>query len=291
MAIKYLDMKQLCKCLFVLIFCLSSFQNIAFANEKELKVMSYNVLTGFNNNDHYKQKFKSWIEKELPDVIGFQEMSKFTAESFKAFAKSYGHEYTAFMETGGCCPIALSSKYPISDVKKVKEQLHHGLLMAKILDYNVMVLHLNPFDWEKRAVEIQSILEIAKPLMAQEKVIMMGDFNSLSAVDSQVYSAERLEKAIKGKSKNINNGNFDYSVTAAIQQAGFIDTFWQVNKKFSLSCPTKYYATSGTNNPIRIDYIWVNGALKEKIKKSEIIYNPVTHFVSDHYPVLLTLSK
>lgn len=270
-----------------------AFSNVAYPLSGEpLKIMNYNVLTGFNGSEMYRQKYRNWIKERLPDIIAYQEMSNFTEETFAEFAKSYGHLYTAFFDTGSCCPLALSSKHPISDIQKLKLEMNHGVITAKVEGYTLVVLHLDPKSWEQRSVEIGKILKIIKPL-STEKLLMMGDFNSFSPVDADTYNAQqtRLQLAIKGKSKNVNNNNFDYSVIQQVIDAGYIDTYWQKQQKFGHSCPTKLHSTAGNTDKLRIDYIWTSPDLKNKIKDCEIIYDGTTHILSDHYPVLLTLER
>lgn len=258
----------------VLVIC----QSVKADEKQPLKIMDYNVLVGFNGSETYKNKYKAWLKDKLPDIIAYQEMSKFTAESFAEFAKSYGHPYTAFFDTGSCCPIALSSKYPISDVQKIKEGMHHGLMLANVLDYQVAVLHLNPFDWKKRYEEINKVIEVLKPL-ADRKVIMMGDFNSRSPVDKEVYKLpEKFDET--------------YTVLEQVQKAGFIDSYWQVNKKFTRTHPTRLHSTVGYDkNHYRIDYIWVSPVLESRLKSCEVVEDAVTNILSDHYPILLTLER
>lgn len=275
-----------------LIFLFSIFNGITSAQDpKTLKVMTYNVLLGFNGSDSYKQKFKTWIAKDLPDIIGFQEMSNYTEETFAAFAKSYGHEYSILLATGNCCPIALSSKYPISNVKKLTSDLKRGTLIAEILDYQVVVLHLNPFEWEKRLQEIHTIMQNIKP-NTEDKVIVMGDFNSMSPVDKAMYDTkERLDALVKSKSKNANNGAYDYSVIGKMQNSGFVDSYWEANMKYGFTCPTRLHSAVGNKNNFRIDYIWLSDILRDRIKSCDVIYDSTTHLLSDHYPVLLTLER
>jgi len=283
------------KAIFILILsvALGNFNHTVYAQTNEpLKIMNYNVLVGFNGSNMYRDKYRNWITERLPDVITYQEMSKFTEESFAAFAKSYGHAYTAFFDTGSCCPLAISSKYPVSKIQKLKLEMNHGIIVAEIQGYTLVVLHLDPKSWEQRLVEIDKILKIIKPL-STKKLLMMGDFNSFSPVDAGIYNAQqaRLDRAIKGKSKNINNGDFDYSVIQQVIEAGYIDTWWEKHQTFSHTCPTKLHSTSGDSDKLRIDYIWTSPDLKSKIKNCEIIYDSTTHMLSDHYPVLLTLER
>lgn len=257
-----------------------------------LKIMNYNVLVGFNGSKMYREKYKNWIKERLPDIIGYQEMSKFTEDTFAAFAQSYGHSYTVFFDTGSCCPLAISSKYPISNIQKIGIGLHHGVITAEIEGYRLIVLHLDPSSWQQRLVEIDKILAIIDSL-PKEKRLMMGDFNSFSPVDADVYSTQqaRLARAIKAQSKNINNGNFDYSVIQRVIDAGYIDSWWEKHRKFTHTCPTNLHSTAGSADKLRIDYIWTSPDLKPEIKDCEVVYDGTTHILSDHYPVLLTLER
>jgi len=279
--------------LLLLSLLLLFFSSSTMAQSKELKIMTYNVLKGFSGAQAYKDKFVTWISKDVPDIIVYDELSKFNDGMLSDLCKQFGHRYTAFFDTKSGFPVGISSKYPISNIQRIKEDLHHGLMMAKILDYNIVILHLSPFSWEKRFEEINKIIPKVQALPG-EKTLVMGDFNARSPLDSLAYNAnpDALERAVKGKSKNINNqGKFDYTVIQHMLQAGYIDCLKQLNPNFEYTCPTPAYATAGVDSRSRIDYIWTSPALKPQIKKCEVLRNWYTDFLSDHYPVLLTLTN
>ncbi|MFD1630484.1 endonuclease/exonuclease/phosphatase family protein [Pseudopedobacter beijingensis] len=259
----------------------------------ELKVMTYNVLKGFSGAQSLKDKFVTWISKDVPDIIVYEELSRFNDGMLSDLCKEFGHRYTAFFDTKSGFPVGISSKYPINNIQRIKEDFHHGVMMAKVLDYNIVVLHLSPFSWEKRYDEIGKIVQRLQTLPAGEKTLVMGDFNARSPLDSMVYNAnpEVLERAVKAKSKNINNeGKYDYTVIEQMSKAGFIDCLKQLNSAFEYTCPTPLYASASIDGRSRIDYIWASPALKSQLKKCEVSRNWYTDFLSDHYPVLLTLT-
>ncbi|TZF84598.1 hypothetical protein FW774_06320 [Pedobacter sp. BS3] len=280
-------------CLLTLVFLFAGVAVRAQAGH-ELKIMTYNVLKGFKSTPAYKDKFVTWISKDTPDIIVYEELSKFNDGTLSDLCRQFGHRYTAFFDTKSGFPVGISSKYPISNIQRIKEDLHHGLMMAKILDYNIAVLHLSPFSWEKRYDEIGKIIQKLQTLPGNERTIVMGDFNARSPLDSLAYNAnpDAQERSVKAKSKNVNSkGKFDYTVIERMLQAGFTDCLKQFNPDFQYTCPTPYYATAGVDSRMRIDYIWVNEPLKAHIKKCEVLRNWYTDFLSDHYPVLLTLSN
>lgn len=288
------NIRQLLLLLLLLLFFNCSTMAQGTAGQKEFKIMTYNVLKGFSGAQALKDKFVTWISKDVPDIIVYDELSKFNDGMLSDLCRQFGHRYTAFFDTKSGFPVGISSKYPISNIQRFKEDFHHGVMMAKVLDYNIVVLHLSPFSWEKRSEEIAKIIAKTQTLPTTEKLLVMGDFNALSPLDSATYNGnpEMLERAIKAKSKNVNSDNkYDFTVIGSMLKAGFTDCLKQLNPNFEYTCPTPYYATAGVNSRTRIDYIWANPVLKPQIKKCEVIRNWHTDFLSDHYPVLLTLTN
>src|SRR5690606_38157497 len=109
-----------------------------------IKVLSYNVFEGFRGDAINIATFKKWADTLNADVIAFQEMKYFTKASLKSFAAEMGYPYTVmFHETG--LPVALVSRYPITDIKTVPSDIH--LIEATILGYHFFVIHLNPYTY------------------------------------------------------------------------------------------------------------------------------------------------
>src|SRR5690606_34756372 len=131
-----------------------------------------------------------------------------------------------------------------------------------------------------------------------------GDFNSLSQVDSPMYgevllsSMRRIEGRLEPKSgtpivknriiyrNNLNEGEIDYSVIGLIADAGFSDAFYIKNKIFKHSVPTTTNMKKSSKLR-RIDYIWLNSYLAERLLEADIIHDDVTGYISDHYPVFV----
>lgn len=255
-------------------------------SQHNFKIVSYNILEGLQQDSLNKVRFTEWATSVDPDVVAFQEMNKFTQKSLEEFSRSYGHPYAVLSKLEGY-PVALSSKYPIVNVQKVVDNMWHAYIYANVNKLHIFVIHFSPFNYRKRLEEVRTVLSHAATLPQNEPILIMGDFNSVDRSDESHYGAQMVEgmrKREKEQShiRNLNNGDIDYSVMDRLSKAGFRDTHWLTNTTFKHSIPTK---KSGSGNFKRIDFMWVNQAMAEKVVKSDIIHDEYTDVMSDHYPV------
>lgn len=256
--------------------------------QNEFKVLSYNVLMGLQQDSLIQEEYQEWVREIDPDIVAYQEMNKFTQRGLEQFAKRYGHPYAVMSKLDGF-PVALSSKYPIVNVQKVVDNMWHAYLYANVNNIHVFVIHFSPFSYEKRQHEMRQVLAHAALLPQEEKIIIMGDFNSLSQQDEQYHTTEMVRAMREREQKedhirNLNKGKIDYSVMNAIREAGYEDVFLLKNDSLVSSVPTKKYGEPSTR---RIDFIWTNPVLSERVTSSAIIQDATTDHISDHYPVLV----
>lgn len=257
--------------------------------QENLKLLSYNVLYGLQNNDTIKSMYVDWVKQINPDIVAYQEMNDFTQKTLEAFAAEYGHSYAVLSKTEGF-PVALTSKYPIVNVEKVIDNMHHAYLCANINGLNVVVIHFSPFSYEKRQKEVAEIIAKAKLFPQNSKVAIMGDFNAMAEIDAPNYSTEMLQtrkdsEAKDSRRRNLNNGNFDYSITNAMLNAGYSDLLKKFHKEFKYTIGSKKYRSKYLS---RIDFVWANENLAKHATSAEVIYDDATEQMSDHYPLLIT---
>lgn len=265
---------------------------ITLSAQQKLRILSYNVLKGFQSDSLNENTYVDWVKTIAPDMISYEEMNGFTQKKLEDLASRYGHPYAVLSKTDGF-PVALSSKFPIVNVQKVVDNMWHAYIYANINNVHVFVTHLSPFSYRKRQTEVAEILARAALIPKNEPVMIMGDFNSLAASDSASYNAAFLENEKAAEKKraivqNLNNGQLDFSVTNAMKEAGFYDSLPLFHKTFQRSVDTKKYPRDFQK---RIDYVWVNKVLAKKLVKADILYNSATDSISDHYPMYIELKK
>jgi exodeoxyribonuclease-3 len=278
------------------------------AQQSDLKILSYNSLHGFNGDPVVKARYAEWLKKIDPDVIAYQEMIGYSKKDLADFGNLYGHKYSVIMsrESGVDVthPLAITSKYPITDVKMVLDSMWHGYLHAKVKGLHVVVTHMAPFTLKDRQKDIREIVEEMRRIPKNEPVLIAGDFNSFSEADSAQYdetlvkSLKKMEGRLEPKSgtpivknktiyrNNLNNGKLDYSVIKTVTDGGYLDAYYLINKKFKNSVPTR--ANLKPNSILRrIDFIFVNPSLAKRLVYADILQDGVTDNISDHYPVFV----
>lgn len=257
------------------------------------KILSYNVLEGFRKDTALIKEFQYWIKLRSPDVVAFQEFNGISKAQLVAMAKAAGYQYTVLQKRAGF-PLAIMSKHHISGVVKVTNGMHHGMLYAKIAGYNVMVTHLNPKTYEKRIVEVDTLLKYIGRIPKNEPLILMGDFNNMSPLDKEDYNNEAKITLVTNSEKNnadtkiMKDGEIEYTAIQKLLDAGLVDIWHKHNSAYDKSAPTKI---KKHKNYTRIDYIYVNKALLPNTIDATLVKDELTDKLSDHYPMLLILKK
>ncbi|TKC64999.1 hypothetical protein FBD94_00095 [Pedobacter hiemivivus] len=269
---------------------------LLFSAQKDanlFKVLSYNVYEGFRKDSIYIKAFQKWVAEKSPDVVAFQELNSMSKEKLVDLAKGAGYKYTVLQKRAGF-PIALMSKYPITNVVKVTEGMQHGFLYGKIAGYHFFVTHLHPKDYQKRIVEVDTLLKYINRIPKSEKILLMGDFNNMSPLDKSDYdNVDKMNLVLNSERnhpdiKTTNNGAIDYTAIQKLLDAGLVDSWRLFNTVYDKSAPTQLRQHK---NYTRIDYIYLNEALKADAVDATIVKDDLTDTLSDHYPMLLILKK
>jgi exodeoxyribonuclease-3 len=266
---------------------------------ENLKILSYNIYKGMSlDKSENKSGFVTWIDSISPDIVSLQEVNGFTQATLEKTARDYGHPYAVLLKEEGY-PVALTSKFPIVNVKKVIDNMHHGFIQAQVLDFNIIVLHLSPHKYWKRNEEVDLILSTIKNANPRGKWIIMGDFNTYSPLDALHYQDGLLQERIKTleekykSHENLKENKIDYSVIQKVMDYGFLDALRLKNASYVSTVPTYSLEHTNLNNQatMRIDYIFISKKIKEDIVSCSIIKDNFTHHNSDHYPVLMELKR
>lgn len=259
------------------LFILSSIQVSA---QKQFRIISYNILEGMKmDSTKGKTEFVDWVKAQDPDILALEECNKFTQLSLEEMAHRYGHPYALIVKETGY-PTGITSKYPIVNARKITDNMTHGFIVAQIKDLIVIVLHLNPHNYQKRREEIDVILSTIAAAPSQKKWIMMGDFNSFSPLDKENYADGKAIARLKQGNEQFHHNNLvdgqfiDYDVQKRILDFGFKDTGKTMDKENKVK-----------GN--RIDYIYVSKDLIPKVTTAHFIRDGFTANHSDHKPVIM----
>ena len=261
-----------------------------------LRIISYNVWYGFTKVPERKKTWIAWMNEQRPDIVSLQELNDYTHQKLAEDAKSYGHDYSVLLKEEGF-PTGITSRYPIEDIKIIKEGFHHGLLRVRIQQIYFYVIHLHPSNWEARKNEINQILRNIDELPPGSQVVMAGDFNTFSPLDSIYYSHGRLEPFFNDrdslyKEKNLNNGKLDYTVIQEVMDFGLIDleaSSRTSSYNFSGSFPTSVEKEGEHGDQRRLDYVFASKNLADKVTNANIINSDTALVLSDHLPIVIEL--
>ena len=261
-----------------------------------LRIVSYNVWYGFTIVPERKETWIAWMKEQDPDIVSLQELNEYTHEKLAEDAQRYGHQYSVLLKEEGF-PTGITSRYPIEDIQRIREGFHHGLLRVRIEQIYFYIIHLHPSNWETRKSEINLILQDIETLPSDSKVILAGDFNTFSSLDSTYYSHGRLEPFFNDRDslygeKNLVKGELDYTVIQEVLDFGFIDleaSLRDPSFRFPGSFPTLVEKEGEHGDQRRLDYIFASKNLAGKVNRAEIITSDTALILSDHLPVLVDI--
>jgi exodeoxyribonuclease III len=281
-------MKKIFRLLFLLL--LPAFAAVA---QTPFKILSYNILEGMKTDTTKgKQQFVAWVKDKNPDVLALEECNGFTQKTLEELAASYGHPYAVIVKENGY-PTGLTSKYPIANIRKINENMTHGFIMARIEQFNIVVLHLNPHLYKKRRAEIAQVIKNISLETDKKNWVIMGDFNSHSPLDKDRMTNGRVitvQKAAAVKNPKIENlvdgETIDFTVQQSMLTAGFTDAGYNYNNKVKASTGKGIIVTDS-----RIDYIYTSKDLEKKIISCAFIYDDFTKVFSDHRPIIMELKN
>lgn len=271
----------------------------AFAQHSRLRFITYNMLEGMKmDTSAGKTNFVNWVKHKDPDVLALQEVTGFTQASLEKLAQSYGHPYAVLLIEGEKYPVALTSRYPIVNVQKVSDNMDRGFIIARINNLNIVCLHFTPFDYRKRAQEVDLLLACLNAQPAKKQWVIMGDFNTVSPADSANYSDGRMVAGYEAYERKyapiqkLANGKLDYTVIEKIEANGFADALKRTTPAFVKTVhPKRFEPKTGTDVTSRIDFIFVSRDLVKKIATAQVLTDDFTDNYSDHYPVLMELKQ
>ena len=269
---------------------------LADESPRTLRLVTHNVFYGFTKRAEPRySEWKRWMAAQAPDVVSLQELNGYTPERLSADAAAWGHPHSVLLKPDGFST-GITSRYPISNVKLLRDGFHHGLLRCRTAGIWVYVIHFHPSNFARRIEEaallradIQSLGETSP------RIILAGDFNGFSPVDRSHYDSDlqlvpffrRLDER-SPEARNLNNGRLDYGGIQAILDQGFIDLLARERRSdmpFVGTFPAPLTADEDHGTDRRLDYVFVTPNLLPSVVSTAILRDAATERLSDHFPV------
>ncbi|MAG57947.1 MAG: hypothetical protein CMJ83_16810 [Planctomycetes bacterium] len=245
---------------------------------RPFRVVSYNILVGFGDHrvgtpyrpgQERRENVLAWLKSQKPDVVSLQELNGYDEAKLRKDSARWGHPYAVMLKTSGY-PTALTSKRPIVVVERRLKGLHHGMMVCRTSGIDFVVVHLWPFKGDERLREVNAALELYRKSRAQgRRVVILGDFNAVSAADVGRFSDAANERYAKWKWET-KDGRPRTSVIDAVHAAGLVDIHGK-------------HRTATDPLPLpRIDFIFASQDLAAKSIGSQWRTDPDALRDSDH---------
>ncbi|MDA0196328.1 MAG: endonuclease/exonuclease/phosphatase family protein [Bacteroidetes bacterium] len=262
--------------------------------DSNLRILTYNVWYGFTEVPERKALWLTWMKDQKADIVFMQELNEYTPEKLKTDAATWGHQYSVLLKEGGF-PTGMTSRFPIEEAQRFTEGFHHGLIRAMVNGIYYYTIHLHPSNWEFRKKEIDLILADIGKLPSDANIVLAGDFNTFSPLDSSYYSHGLLEPFFEQRDEaynehNLNGGKLDYTALIKLMDGGFVDIEHNMRKDgyiFTGSFPTLIEKPGDHGSNRRLDYVFANDRLLQYVYQASVIADDTTQFLSDHLPVIV----
>lgn len=249
-----------------------------------MHVIQYNLFEGCHEPGRRLNRLKEWLRTTKPDVIEFNELNGWNPDDFQNFTKDAGFSFCTLFEMN-TSPfwIGLASKFPIHLLSRNEEDFHHGFLHIETNGVHFIVTHLSPADAIQREQEAAILADLGSKI--KEPLLLMGDLNTLSPYDNEYYR-EHLDMLLtnqKLSKKFMKNRQINNRPMEILLNCGFNDIF--ACPEFQPTVPTTFNTDPMHALKLRLDYMLVNDALQDRIEKANVMVDPDTETISDHYPI------
>jgi len=252
-----------------------------------MKILYLNILKGCQEPKRYR-RLVDFVKAEAPDICGFCEANGWD-ENNEDRAKDFSREANFHSYVLGLSPrtkyhTVLFFKNANPYERKRNENFRNAVVEVRLVgkkSLRILLVHFSPYEEDNRMAELKNLLQED----ISENTILLGDLNALSPQDNynqtEVLAGMKTAGIIKfGKDR------LRFNVIQNTLDNGFIDAVKKFHPGFEYSVPTAYNRDKEHFTKLRLDYIFVSPDLVKSLQFAEIIRNPETEQLSDHYPVV-----
>lgn len=239
----------------------------------DLSIMSYNVrlfnLFDWIEKENIEQEIRSFILKDNPDVICFQEYHK--NDSF--LLKGY-HKYESLSKGKVRSGQAIFSKFPILNSGSIS--FPNTSNDAIFIDIKVKEEVIRVYNVHLQSSKINTDVDALKKETSENLFKRVGSTFKLQQSQADLF----LNHVKQSPYKVVISGDFNNTVYSFVYhyiKGDFVDSFQEAGNGFGRTYDFKFF-------PVRIDFILVDKSFKVDSFTS---YNEK---FSDHYPIKTSIS-
>lgn len=247
-----------------------------------LRVVTYNILVGFRDSSigrflpgcQREAKIAAFLAAQQPDIVALQEMNGFTEARLRRLAASWFHDHVALLKEDGY-PVAITSSAPLSNITRLRKDLHHGMLRVTTHDTDFVVVHFRPHAGvDYKLAECEQALELYREaLAAGRQAIVLGDYNSIHPTDGASFSAVARTRYEQWGYFVQDDRPAEVAMTPLLE-AGAVDVFLAAGKP-----PAQW--------PLpRIDFVLASPGLADRATTCRWLCDELHLRWSDHPPVV-----
>ena len=225
---------------------------------------------------------------QAADVLTLNELNGWSG-NMQRYARDAGFRSATLLDNGGSAyHVGAMTTHPHTVALQDCDAFQHGLLAIKCGGITILITHLCPGSARKRRDETQRIVEIIEGIRGP--VMLVGDLNTLSPLDRDVIARKEVLETLRSTPalarKFLNEeGMPDYEPMETLLSAGLEDV--GANQRDRSTVPTPFNQDPAHALPLRLDYMLVNDAFLERWQPAvNVVKNPTTGGLSDHYPIL-----
>jgi exodeoxyribonuclease III len=258
------------------------------ATTPPVHLVNWNTYHLFTYQQH-KEAAAQWLADQAVTIAAFQEVLNVNEQQLQQLARTWGHDYAVMNKTTGY-PVALTSSAPITVIERRVKGFHHGYLHARTHGFDVLVVHF----WPGKVHEADHVAKLAKGLVESgRRVLVVGDFNAEIRHDEDYLQAHGHLGSVKDGVRS-----FDYRITDAFLEAGFLDVThaYAPAEQYTFGSPALIPRWRKDMSDVhttrrRIDYIFADGITAKLVRHTDVFTDDATVGLwSDHYPMRARLS-
>ncbi len=266
----------------------------SFLVAQNLKLLTYNLADGVGDKRGNINNLQQYMKQFDVDVAAFQDIDGISEAALKEWAKKWKHPYVAIIQSDAYA-LAITSKYPLENTKKIKADMQHGYLYTEVAGVGIYTTQLTSENAKARQLEANKIAtDVATN--GRETIVLLGTLNSYSPQDSLIYN-DRFRRVPKENRYDRDvimrlasyQRKRNYEVLYQLRDAGLEDVL--ANQRGTDSVVEITHPTSGEvpeYEQHRFDYILCNKHLAAQCERIELLEMKRSQKISEHYPVMAT---